>query len=558
METIGWLVNQRRGFMNKTTRVTSYIVGVLFLITLTSSVWAADPNDPNNIVATPVFTPDGGVYQTAQTVAIACATPGATIRYTTDGSDPNDGTIIENGDSVIVSVDPPTILKAKAFKTGFTMSNVKTAAYYHYAGGSGDPNDPYQIDSRQILLLLAIDPARYSKCFILTADIDLNGQVFNTAIIAPDINNNMQNFQGTAFTGTFDGNGYKITHVTINGGGGWYLGFFGHIGSGGQIKNIGLEGFTVSGSNHSHCVGGLAGYNSYGSINNCYVSGEVSGASYLVGGLVGYNSYGSINNCYSTAVVNGVEMVGGLLGYNTSGNITNCYATGTVSGNYCVGGLLGNNYSGNITNCYATGTVSGSGSDYYTGGLVGNNNGSISSCYSTGTVSGYNCIGGLAGRNGGSISNCYAAGIVSGSGSVGGLLGYNDDGSISKCYSTGFVSGSSYVGGLVGTISGNSSITNSFWDTQTSCQTTSAGGTSKTTAQMQTLSTFTSAGWDFSDTDGDSADWFFPTPANYPILFWEVLDPNTVEPPMFSIPSGTYNTEQTVSITCATPGATIH
>ena len=108
------------------------------------------------------------------------------------------------------------------------------------------------------------------------------------------------------------------------------------------------------------------------------------------------------------------------------------------------------------------------------------------------------------------VSNCYSTGAVSSTSYVGGLVGNNNDGSISNCYSTGAVSGTSYVGGLVG-ING-SSISNSFWDTESSGQTTSVGGTGETTTQMKTLSTFTSAGWDFTSV------WVLPM-GQYPMLF---------------------------------------
>jgi hypothetical protein len=148
------------------------------------------------------------------------------------------------------------------------------------------------------------------------------------------------------------------------------------------------------------------------------------------------------------------------------------------------------------------------------GGLVGLNDGSISNCYSTGIVSGSSCVGGLVGSNGndgnGSITNCYSTGAVSGSFCVGGLAGLNyDGGSISNCYSTGAVSGSSWcVGGLVGF--NGSSIFGSFWDTQTSGQSTSAGGTGKTTAEMKTMSTFTDAGWDFVEIWGIGENQTYP------------------------------------------------
>ncbi len=338
-----------------------------------------------------------------------------------------------------------------------------------YSGGSGEPNNPYQIASKVDLMALAGTPTDYNKCFILTADIDMQGQIFTTAIIAADTNSEVF-FQGTAFTGTFDGNSHKITHFTINDGSNWYLGLFGQINFGGLVKNLGIESFSVSGPSDSWYVGGLVGWN-YGSISNCYAMGAVSGTLY-VGGLVGVNS-NSISKCYSACAVSGSDYVGGLVGINAYGSstITVCYSTGAVSGNYCVGGLVGLNFLG------------------------------------------------------GSISNCYSTGIVSGgsnSRSVGGSVGYNEGGNISNCYSTGIVSGGSNswnVGGFVGKNDG--SLSTSFWDVNTSGWSTSAGGEGKTTAEMKTLSTFTSAGWDFSYTDGDGADWFIQID-EYPILVWQI------------------------------------
>ena len=165
------------------------------------------------------------------------------------------------------------------------------------------------------------------------------------------------------------------------------------------------------------------------------------------------------------------------------------------------------------------------------GGLVGLNDGSstISNSYSTGSVSGSSYVGGLVGLNGSSsaISNSYSSGSVSGSSYVGGLVGYNYSSSsiISNSYSTGSVSGSSNVGGLVGLNS--STVTNSFWDTETSGQTTSAGGAGKTTAQMKTAATYTDAGWDFMDETANGTNDYWginETGAQnngYPFLAWQ-------------------------------------
>jgi The GLUG motif len=383
-----------------------------------------------------------------------------------------------------------------------------SSAFGAYSGGTGDPNTPYQITTKADLLALAANTADYGKCFILTADIDLDpnlpgGQVFTAAIIAADTNSSGSHhaFQGIAFTGTFDGNGNKISGFVINGGSNSYLGLFGQINTGGLIKNLGLENCSVSGHDD---VGGLVGENYNGSISNCYSTGAVSGHGYGAGGLVGENS-GSISNCYSTGAVSGGYNVGGLVGDNYGGSISNCYSMGAgyVSGLTCVGGLVGRNeYDGSIGNCYSTHAVGGSEEvAKAVGGLVG-------------------------GSYSGSISNCYSTGAVSGGYNVGGLVGYNnEDGIISNCYSTGTVGPfaqnyfESGIGGLVGQ-GGN--IVSSFWDIETSGTTVGVGhgfgsGVSgKTTAQMKTRSTFTSAGWDFTTI------WAISEGTSYPWLIWQI------------------------------------
>jgi hypothetical protein len=265
-----------------------------------------------------------------------------------------------------------------------------TYPFFKSGGGTGTPDDPYRIATKADLLAMAVDTSYYDKCFILTADIDMEGQVFTTAIIA-----------ASCFTGTFDGNDHKITNFTINGGDD--LGLFSCIDYSGSVKNLGLENCSVSGS---YYVGGLAGGND-GTISNCNSTGMVSGT-YYVGGLVGGNWNGAIGDCYSTGTVTGggnSELLGGLVGENT-GSISNCYSTASVisgDNSYYLGGLVGENW-GTISNCNSTGMVSGT---YYVGGLVGGNYGSISNCYSTGMVSGSNNIGGLVGYNNGIISSSY-------------------------------------------------------------------------------------------------------------------------------------------------------
>lgn len=394
---------------------------------------------------------------------------------------------------------------------------------YGYFDGSGTASDPYQISNHQDLLELANTPGDYSKYFVLTADVDLQGQVFTAAIIAKDTDDVELDFQGTAFTGSFDGRGHKITNFTINGGSNDYLGLFGHI-ENGSIKNLGLEDCAVTFSTDSDSVGGLVGNNSEGIISHCYMAGNVSGDSdtTFVGGLVGFNYRGIIDYCYTTGNVYGgekVQYMGGLVGQNVNATISYCYATGAVHGPQEVGGLCGIS-NGIFSHCYATGAVSGPNGTGYLGGLCGSNFGMITSCYASGAIntgSDSFSIGGLCGGNSSEdgIINCYATGsVTSGDFSIvlGGLCGENFSGVIMNCYSTGAVVGGSssdLMGGLCGYQSDAVSvITNSFWDVETSAMTVGYNrdinnpGTiinvlGMTTEQMWTQNTFTDYGWDF-------------------------------------------------------------
>ena len=253
------------------------------------------------------------------------------------------------------------------------------------------------------------------------------------------------------YTATFDGRGHTISNLYINRRTN-RVGLFGVLGSGGNVRNLGIEGGSVTGDGLN--IGGLVGYNDFGgTISACSATGNASGGG-IVGGLVG-RSYGTISACYATGDATGTNNVGGLVGYNDfGGTISACYATGDASGVGNVGGLMGENFGGTISACYATGTPSGSS---WVGGLVGfNPGGTISACYATGNATGTgDYVGGLVGGNNGTISACYATGDASGDDYVGGLVGYNDSGTISACYATGdATSVSSSVGGLVGSSSG--------------------------------------------------------------------------------------------------------
>ncbi len=197
----------------------------------------------------------------------------------------------------------------------------------------------------------------------------------------------------------------------------------------------------------------------------------------------------------------------GLFGYPFSASISNLgMLGGSVSGKLLVGSLVGFSYSMTVTNSYATGSVSGA---QYVGGLVGfNNNSTITNSYATGSVS-------ATGNVASSVGDC-----------VGGLVGYSGDATITNSYATGSVSGTTIggIGGLVGLKNLNAIVNSSYWNTITSGQTTSAGGTGRTTAQMQTQATF--VGWDFvgETTNGTADIWKMDLgcPNNgYPILSYQ-------------------------------------
>jgi len=259
------------------------------------------------------------------------------------------------------------------------------------------------------------------------------------------------------FTGTFDGNDFTISNFSLTSTRPERTGLFGTVS--GTIKDLGLLKPNIFAQGRD--VGSLTGYLNQGTITNCYAKGAVVSGGNYVGGLVGSNT-GRITNCCSTGSVSGNEYVGGLVGLINDGKVTTCYSRAGVSGNRNVGGLVGktSNEASEIKNCYATGSVDG----------------------------------GINGIN------------------VGGLVGQVERGRTYKCYSAGSVSGGSYVGGLVGRIRVLGDASRSFWDTQTSGQTTSAGGTGKTTVQMQLMSTFLPTGWDFWYT------WTICEEMNYPVL----------------------------------------
>jgi len=301
--------------------------------------------------------------------------------------------------------------------------------------------------------------------------------------------------QSELFHGTLDGQGYNISDLFINRPREYNVGLFHLVSVAGGIKNLGVVNATVTG----YCwVGVLVGL-SHGTVSNCHSVSSVNGTQ-CVGGLVGENS-GPVSNSYAIGNVTGNEYVGGLVGKNYE-IVSDCYSTGSVTGNKRAGGLVGRQNSGNVTNSYATCSVSVTGS--IAGGLMAENyEGTVSNSYSTGSVTGDVYTGGLIGINGGTVSNSYSIGSVTGEVYVGGLIGHNLN----------------YDENIYGI------VTNSFWDTATSGQATSAGGTGKTTAEMQDTTTFLRARWNITAVALNETNpayiWNIVDNETYPFLSWQ-------------------------------------
>lgn len=321
---------------------------------------------------------------------------------------------------------------------------------------------------------------------------------------------------------------------------GGLIGFTGSLGAPADIEQITSCDSSASVTTRiwGAKAGGLIGETLYTTISDCFATGPVTDlvpalGSFSTGGLIGIAQSITISNCYATGRVKGVFYVGGLIGdFRIDSTMSNCYATGDVSGGESVGGLAGSFRDATISDCYATGNVFGA-VTYYHGGLVGEATlGVIQRSCASGDVSGIDAVGGLVGLftgwgGVGSLSESYSLGIVQATGNnVGGLVGSFGDDSliISDCFSRSPTIGVNRVGGLIGVTSGPTrrcfstgpvtgtgvdiggligihwfagATFDSFWDTETSGQAISAGGTGKTTTQMHTRSTFTDAEWNF-------------------------------------------------------------
>ena len=191
-----------------------------------------------------------------------------------------------------------------------------------------------------------------------------------------------------SYKGTFDGGGHTITGLTVTTND-QFVGLFGYLNRAGMVKNVVMEGIQITSNHGSSQAGGVVGY-SWGTIENCSVSGSVS-ATVSVGGVVGVQRDGSITGCSSSATVKGTLYVGGVAGWTNFGaTLTACYATGNViieiapTQNISGGGLVGFNDGISLLSCYATGNVTSTGSStgyVHIGGFLGDNYTTVTACY---------------------------------------------------------------------------------------------------------------------------------------------------------------------------------
>ena len=278
----------------------------------------------------------------------------------------------------------------KVNATGLTLEGCTIGDWADGGGESGEAKDlGYIYDSNTNTYtvynadgLLAWNEAAQKDRSInctLTADIDLTGKDWSP------IGTNFYN----SYTGTFDGGGHTIMGLTVTTND-QYVGLFGRLGRAGTVKNVVMEGVQIT-SNHSlGYAGGVAGFSWGGTIENCSVSGSVSGT-VSVGGVVGIQWEASITGCSSSATVKGMVQVGGVAGETNSGaTMAACYATGNVTieidpiNNILGGGLVGFNAGSSVLACYATGNVTSTGSgtgNVHIGGFLGGNYTTVTACY---------------------------------------------------------------------------------------------------------------------------------------------------------------------------------
>ena len=346
-------------------------------------------------------------HRTARvTIVLTDYTEGlASVRLTglsTEGDNPDIIVPYDKGSNTYTAiVAPQSVAAGTAFIT-CTFTNGKTFVYkmknatdwqaggeYTYTVSLAAAKDPgytiesdgsYTVTSADGLMNVAelVNGGKTDINITLDKNIDLTGKDWTP------IGTSFKN----SYTGTFDGGGHTITGLTVTTND-KYAGLFGYIGNAGTVKNVVMEGVLITSNNGSSQTGGVAGF-SRGTIENCSVSGSVSGTVY-VGGVVGAQWGGSITGCSSSATVKGTLNVGGVAGQTIFGaTLTACYATGNVTieidprQNISGGGLVGFNDGISLLACYATGNVTSTGSStgyVHIGGFLGDNYITVTACY---------------------------------------------------------------------------------------------------------------------------------------------------------------------------------
>ena len=320
----------------------------------------------------------------------------------TEGDNPDIIVPYDKGSNTYTAiVAPQSVAAGTAFIT-CTFTNGKTFVYkmknatdwqaggeYTYTvslaaakdlGYTIESNGSYTVTSADGLMNIAklVNGGKTDINITLDKDIDLTGKEWTP--IGTGYSNK--------YTGTFDGGGHTIKGLTVTTND-QFVGLFGSIGYAGTVKNVMMEDVQITSNRSSGFAGGVAGY-SDGTIENCSVSGSVSGTVY-VGGVVGAQIDGSITGCSSSATVKGTVDVGGVAGQtNSSATLTACYATGNViiemdpKKNIAGGSLVGMNAGSSLLACYATGNVTSTGSStgyVHIGGFLGNNYTTVTAGY---------------------------------------------------------------------------------------------------------------------------------------------------------------------------------
>ena len=321
----------------------------------------------------------------------------------TENDNPDKITPYDKGSNTYTAiVAPQSVAAGTAFIT-CTFTNGKTFVYkmknatdwqaggeYTYTvslaaakdlGYTIESNGSYTVTSADGLMNIAelVNGGKSDINITLDTDIDLTGKDWTP--IGTDYDN--------SYKGTFDGGGHTITGLTFTTND-EYAGLFGWLNRAGTVKNVVMEGVQITSNQiYGGSIGGVVGY-SWGTIENCSVSGSVSGTVY-VGGVVGAQIDGSITGCSSSATVKGTVDVGGVAGQtNSSATLTACYATGNVIieidpvKNISGGGLVGFNGGNGVLACYATGNVTSTGSstgNVHIFGLLGDNYTTVTACY---------------------------------------------------------------------------------------------------------------------------------------------------------------------------------